>query len=340
MSKKANPAVIGAFVLGALVLLVGVILIFGGGKVFQRVDKFALIFPTSVKGLRVGAPVTFRGTQIGEVTDIRMILDAESDDIHIKVIIELPEEEEFDVIGEGPLADMKGAEGVLHLVRERGLRAKLTLQSLVTGQLLIDLDFYPGTPIEVVDLPSRYPQIPTIATGLQQFMQTLQEMPIRQTMLKIQKAVDAVTNFANSPKLPEMLDDIGAAASEARKLAENLNRRTDQLSEDLLATSGATRAAMVQAEKTLALEEGKPGEIADGLLRAENSVRRAADAIGSAAKEAQNVLKSVDSIVDENAPIRAEVENMVLELSAAARSVRNLADYLERHPEAFIKGKQ
>ncbi len=347
MSRKANPTAIGAFALGVLVLLVAAILIFGGGTFFAPSHKYTLFFGSSVKGLRVGAPVTFRGDRIGEVVEIRPLVDATTEKIDIKVIIDLPDDDQVKIVGEGRLADLSEEETIDFLVNEKGMRAKLSLQSPITGQLFVDLDFHPDKPKRFKDTPTRYPQLPTIETGLQQLMRSLQELPIEEIVQKVQSTLDAITALATSPKLPQTLDDIHGAAAEARKLAANLNTRVDQLSADWLTTTGTARSTLVQVETTFALEEGRPGEIADGLLDVEKelaatlrAVRNAASATAKTARRFEGVAVAVDSLIAEDSPTRAELESLIAELAEAARSVRLLADYLERHPEAFIQGKQ
>ncbi len=342
MSNKANPTAIGAFVLGALVILAAAILIFGGGQFLVPTHKYTLFFGTSVKGLRVGAPVSFRGDKVGEVITIHPLVNAETSDIDIKVVIEIPDDDGVQIRGEGALAELwADDERVMeYLVKEKGMRAKLSLQSLVTGQLFVDLDFHPEEPPRLKDIPTRYPQLPTIETGIQQLMKSLQELPIRETIQKIRRAVDAFTDLATSPKLPETLDNIHAAAEEARKLAANLNGRVDQLSEDWLATSSAARSALVQAQKTFALEEGRPAEVATTFIATSDAVSAAMKSANDAATAVKNASESIDSLIAEGTPIRAELERLITELAAAARSIRLFSDYLERHPEALIKGKQ
>ncbi len=342
MSKKANPTAIGAFVLGALVILVAAILIFGSGQFLAPTHRYTLFFGTSVKGLRLGAPVTFRGDKVGEVIAMHPLVNAETSDIDIKVVIEIPDEDGVQIRGEGPLAELweDDDEVMKYLVEEKGLRAKLGLQSLVTGQLYVDMDFHPDEPIRLADIPTRYPQFPTIETGIQQLIKSLQELPLRETMQKIQKALDAITDLATSPKLPETLDNIHGAAGEARKLAATLNVRVDQLSEDWLVTTDTVRSTLVQAEKTLALEEGRPGEVASSFIDAQNRVSTAMRRMEAAAAAVEDVSKDVDTLIAQGSPTRAELEKLIIELAAAARSIRLFADYLERHPEALIKGKQ
>ena len=190
MSRKANPTAIGSFVLGALVLLVVAILLFGGGALFVPSHKYTLFFGSSVKGLRVGAPVTFRGDKVGEVVDIRPLFNAETGDIDIVVVIDLPDDDQVQIVGEGQLADLweNPVKSLEYLVNEKGLRAKLSLQSLVTGQMLVNLDFYPDEPIRLKDFPTRYPQLPTIETGMHQLMKSFQDLPIREIVKKVQNA--------------------------------------------------------------------------------------------------------------------------------------------------------
>src|SRR5215475_8467151 len=89
MGSKINPTTIGAFVVSAIVLAVGGVLLFGGGKFFQEKLPYVLFFDSSVEGLNVGAPVIFRGVQVGQVTAIAAIADPQTFDIRIKVTIEL-----------------------------------------------------------------------------------------------------------------------------------------------------------------------------------------------------------------------------------------------------------
>ena len=349
MSRKASPTAIGTFILGALVLLVGSIVLFGGGTIFIPSQKYALFFGTSVKGLQIGAPVSFRGDQVGEVVEIHPLVDAYTEKIDIKVVIDLPDDDQVQVVGVGQLADLweDPVKSLEYLVTEKGLRAKLSVQSLITGQLLINLDFFPDEPIRLRDFPTRYPQLPTVETGLQQLVKSLQELPVEEIVRKVEHALDAITAVATSPKLPQTLDNIHGAAADARKLAGNLNTRVDQLSADMLTTTGTARSTLVQVEKTFALEEGKPAEIADSLLDAEKELaaamraaRSAATAVGKTARRFDDVAVAVDSLIAEGTPTRAELESLIAELAEAARSIRLLAEYLERHPEAFIKGKQ
>src|SRR5512139_828839 len=89
MARKANPAMIGGFVLGALVLAVAALVLLGGGRLFQHRQFWEAYFDESIKGLAIGAPVTFRGVKVGSVTDIKVVVDRGAKAVRIPVIFQL-----------------------------------------------------------------------------------------------------------------------------------------------------------------------------------------------------------------------------------------------------------
>src|SRR5215216_1998215 len=138
MSKKANPTLIGGFVVGALALLVAGILLFGKGLLFTTKHHFVVYFSDSVNGLNVGAPVKMRGVVVGTVKDVLAQFDAKRNQVLTPVVIEF-EAERVMVIGR----DKRPKEPDIKTLIAHGLRAQLQLQSLVTGQLYVEVNFFP-----------------------------------------------------------------------------------------------------------------------------------------------------------------------------------------------------
>jgi paraquat-inducible protein B len=182
VSKQENKKAIGAFVVVALALAVGAIVVFGSGKFFVKRYQFVAFFQGSVKGLRVGAPVVFRGVKIGAVTDMMIYAnrsDPSNRSFEIPVILEI---EGGNIQSIGP--EIKDQKQYIQALINSGLRAQLQMQSLVTGQLMINIDFYPDTPVRLVGtrkihLARDVMELPTIETPMQKIgnCQKLQQLP-------------------------------------------------------------------------------------------------------------------------------------------------------------------
>jgi paraquat-inducible protein B len=151
--KRANPAVIGGFIVGAVVLAIAGVMTVGSGKLFTESIKCVMYFEGSIQGLYVGAAVNFRSVKVGSVMSIKMQLDRQNFDIRIPVIVEFPK-------GTGGAMEMLNADpriptDAMAALIERGLRAQLQTDSLVTGLLFIQLDLPPATAPEAA--PSAIP---------------------------------------------------------------------------------------------------------------------------------------------------------------------------------------
>jgi paraquat-inducible protein B len=233
MSRKANKTIIGAFVVGAVMLLIGSLIIFGSGKLFRQTNKYVLFFEGSVKGLSVGAPVTFRGVKIGVVKEISLTFDPQTRFAFIPVIIETQPY----LIKGAPIK--RASENIQYLINT-GLRAQLDMQSFLTGQLAVVLDFLPDKPARLLGLMKGYVEIPTVQSPFGELQKNIGDIPLK---------------------------DISADLQESMR--------------SLNITLKETRETIIY-----------------------------------------------------------DVENTLREVAGAARAVRLLAEYLEQHPEAFIKGKK
>lgn len=144
MSRRANPKLIGGFVIGAVALMVVAALVFGTFTFFQNTRRFVVFFEGSVEGLTVGSPVLFRGVPIGTVTQVTIRYNREKNDLSIPVIVEINSGviEGWDPDESGPFNTTR-----YRKLLDKGLRARLESTSLVTGQKAVQLEFFPGTPI-------------------------------------------------------------------------------------------------------------------------------------------------------------------------------------------------
>ena len=336
MSQRANPALIGGFVVAAVALAVAVVLLFGSGQLFTRQPKYVAFFEGSLFGLNVGAPVAFRGVRVGSVTDVSALLYTRGDDgmptIRIQVTMEMsrnPVE-----IRDQSLLQRQTRETLIDtLIEDRDMRAKLAMQSIVTGLLYIELDFFPGSESVFLDIETPYPQLPTIQSGLQRFTQSLQALPFDEIAHKAVDLLDGLDEIVRSPQIQDIISNAGTTLLDLQRLTGNLDTHLAPLAEALRVAAEAATKALRQAELTLALNEGVPGELATDLATA-------AEATTAALVQAEQTLAAAEDVLGARSPLQARTIKLLNELTAAARSLRILADFLQRHPEALLRGKR
>ena len=322
MSKPANKALIGGFVVGAVALVIAGVLIFGSGKFLQETAKSVMYFDGSVKGLSVGSPVVFRGVKIGTVTDILLQYNPADMSVKIPVIIEL-ELDRIENVGEMPRKrdPWKTARQLI----ERGLRAQLQTQSLVTGQLMIELDFHPDKPIKLVGGHTEYPEIPTIPSPLKELSKKIEKVPIEEIFEKLLAAVGGIEEIVNSPEVKGIISSLNQAAEDASKLVKNLNAQVTPLVSSIEKALGDTRKLVRNVNSQV-----QP---------VASSIEKSLEEVRAALEQGRKTLVQAEDVIGEDSPLMYELDNTLKEVGAAARSIRLLADYLKRHPEALLKGK-
>lgn len=327
MSKQASKSLIGAFVLGALVLVVAGIVIFGSGKFLTHAQKNVMFFEGSVKGLQIGAPVVVRGVQIGHVTDILLEVNKKDLTAFIPVYIELYQQK-IVPIGDDHSYDQRFLQALI----KKGLRAQLQLQSFVTGKLMVNLDFYPNTAIRLVGLEKRYPEIPTIPSGLEQLAKRLEELPLKEIADRFNETLAGINRLLNSRDLQASIGSLNQFLNDTDALVKNLNTEIGPIVSDIKGTANAARATFVQAEKTLRFDEGVPGQIG-------SSIKETLSAAQDTLKKTNEAAKNINVIALQNANLGYEIGRTLEQIAKLSRSMRVLSDYLERHPEALLRGK-
>lgn len=224
MSRKSNKAAIGVFVVGAIILLVIGISVFGSGMLFHRADKYVLFFDGSVKGLSAGAPVVFRGVKVGNVETVNLLYDKKTDDVYILVIIDV----ELSRVKGVP--EHLGYPNYTELIKQ-GLRAQLDVQSFVTGQLIVSFDFYQDKPARLLGIMEQYPELPTLpmAPGI---LKIMQELPIKEIANDLKGTVAGLNKLVNSEGfrgLNDAIQEITQTARAMRLFLEYLEQHPEAL---------------------------------------------------------------------------------------------------------------
>jgi paraquat-inducible protein B len=353
MAKEANKTLIGVFVVGAIALAVVGITIFGSGKFFQDNPVYVMYFDGSINGLTVGAPVEFRGVQIGQVTEIKASFNPKDLNFVIPVYVQIVNDS-FDLTEEESILPHFNKYQFYKPLIAKGLRAQLKVKSIITGQLYISVDFYPDKPAKFVRLETRYPEVPTIPSDMQQLLATLQKIPFNVIADRVANAMEGIEKTVNSPEIAKGLKNLNkiildtnllvshidaeikplvASLTETSTSAKVAFTQAGDLAVNLKGTSDAARGAFTQAEKTLTFTEGVPGELATG-------IREATAKASASLEQMRSTLAAYEQITEGKASIGYDLRKSLVEIEGAARALRSLADYLERHPESILKGKQ
>ncbi len=331
MSKQSNPTLIGAFVIGALVLAIIGVVVFGSGKFFKNQLIYVLYFDDNLKGLNVGAPVTFRGTTIGSVTEIRVVVDAQGQSIRIPVFIAL-DEGKVHVVNTGPgtimdkIDEEKDRQFIQKMIEDRGMRAQLQTQSLVTGQLLVQMDFFPDSPIKLhTGLGDSYPEFPTTSSSFSQLAHKLEDIPFKDLVNAALRAIQGFDQLIHSPDVKELGAEARVLLKDLRGLTQDMKRELGPLVSDVDDTIRDTQDLVRHID-------GQVNPLS-------SSLKEMADSARMSLKQTNQTLSTIKGVAGKSAALPYQLSQTLKEFSAASRAIRTLAEYLERHPEALIQGK-
>jgi paraquat-inducible protein B len=355
MGSKASPTVIGAFVVGAIVFMIAGVLLFGGGKFFKEQVPYVMFFDRSVEGLNVGAPVIFRGVQVGQVTEIDAIANPQTFDVVIHVKVELIRGSiQVGVAGQ---RFQDHGEGVQRLI-QKGARASLRMQSFVTGLLYVAIDFHPDTPITLLGLDPKYTELPTIPSDMDQLKATLQQalgelkkLPLEALFSEALGTLQRANRLLETPEIKQTLVALYNVVGAAERLLRNADGQVSPLGTKVGAAADAARVTLemartvlMDAQKLLRNVDGQVVPLAGNandtltaargtLGQANKSLVKLTDTASPALKQAEQTLAGADAV------IHNDLAQTLKALEEAVRSIRALATTLERRPESLLRGK-
>ncbi len=272
-------------------------------KTYTRKFRFIVFFDGSVRGLSVGAPVEFKGIQVGLVTDVRLEFDSSDASFQIPVMLEIEPERIVESNAESEISSVE----VLASLVARGLRAQLQTGNLLTGKLYVALDMHPDTPIRfLANKGSQLPEIPSIPGGFDQITTSLQSILAKLDRVQTDKIgndlaalVHSSNNLINGPATAQSIGDLRASLKSFRHVIESLDQHAEPMAENLHQALNSGRTTLEEAEKTL---------------------------------------HNINNSLDPASPLQYRVNQLSQDLSDMARAIRSFVDLLERHPNAVIFG--
>ena len=331
MSKQSSPTVIGAFVVGAVVLIATAFALFGGAQIFAAKNRYVAVFSEPTNGLRVGANVMLNGVRIGYVSDIDLIIDEVNFETDTQVVLELLNEDIKTKSGDKLDADFAARLDHETLIHKAGMRASLQMESFVTGQLNVALQLRPETEAVMRAVDAPYDEIPTVASNVQELLNNLQSW-----FADIQENVDFRDIGQRLNDVLQALDDL-ARSEDIRESFAGMNRLINdadmqQLAGQVVATLEEMRQASSAANNLFSNAENDVDMLVADL---QPVLKRLAGALD----EAEQTLAAAKSQLKGDSEQFYQLGTTLDELERAARSVREYFDYMERNPESVLQGK-
>lgn len=320
MSKKTNPIIIGIFVMSAIFIAVVAVMVLGAAN-FSKSEKAVCYFKDSVNGLVLGAPVKFKGVVVGKVTDI-VVNVSDKDPVNSAIAVFISISPDLLMLKNGSYSSVSD---FLKEQRDQGMRAELNFQSAVTGMLYIELDYDAkkgdsytlyGLNSDVVEIPIQDSALGEVARKIEGMITNISEIDFKQTFANIDNLLNTVNKKLND------LD------------SEQINARTLALLENL--------------DKTL-----REGNIPGTLRHLDNLLVDTQTFLAGTSKNLNNfdsnieqtllrvneLLESADTFISPNSSFRYELSVLLKNIGDASMSIKVLADFIERNPNAIITGK-
>ena len=345
MKISVSTRLIGLFVLGGLLLAVVLLLMFGSGNYFSQAQRYVVYFDGSVNGLNNGAAVKLRGVSIGRVHEVLVEYDLENNRVLTPVIAEI----DLDKV-----LETSGAQGGAHQhpslqdLIDRGLRARLSIQSLVTNQLYVDIDFLPDRPGNLVG--QRFmglPEIPTVVSSKDELEKTVQkvarevrDLPLKDTVDATLGAIRRVDQLLAKPETGASIDNLNRTLQDLQRLLRHLDGKVDGMTGNLNQTAVDIQHLVRHLDATVgALAASLDGVTQDSRILVRQLNANVPPLLSSARDsltQAQGTLSAIEGLTEPD----SELSTALRDMSEAARAIRHLADTLERHPDNLLYGRK
>jgi paraquat-inducible protein B len=292
-----------------------------------------MYFEGAAQGLQVGAPVVFLGVKVGTVKQIQIGLDEQSRRFLVPVTIEVQPHVVRTRSGEN--VDLRDRATVRQLV-ERGLRGRLRLQSLLTGQLYVDLDFHPDKPAVFAALDPELSEIPTIRTTVQELATKLEGFPMDKFLADVAAISGAVNKLMSAQATQDLPQRLDVTLRHLQSLAARFDAQGGPILDDVRGSLAEMRKALLAAQAALAKFDTAADRVAD-LAKPDS---RMVAGMTEASEELAKAAAAVRGLIEQESPTTQNLNAALKEIARAADALRVLAETLEQQPDAIWRGKR
>jgi paraquat-inducible protein B len=312
----ARHRLVGIVAIVGLLLIVGFLALAAPGRFFRQQRTFVVFFKNPVP-LKAGAPVTFRQTALGVVRDVELVFTGRGFDSEIMVVFDV-DRSGLRSLGSDLRLNRASDRDFADALTKAGLRGTVRSSSPVGGQKSLDFDFHPEIEGRLSGLPSQYPELPTgsvsrldiLQAKVENALEKIADLPVEEVMLQLRSTLES------AQKLLDNGDLRGALANLRRTLdtADRMLARTDTAMAKVDGVLGEVRSTLTTTNETM--------KTADATL-----------------KRLDTTLVTVDRNVERTADTQFQTIRSVDELNELLRTLRQLVDTLQQHPESLLRGK-
>ncbi len=300
---------------------------------------YLVYFDDTIRGLSVGAPVEFRGIRIGTVQSIEIRRNREAGQVRIGALLGL-EPERLAIDDSDNSQDPKvGLEMAKKLIAS-GVRVQLKTGNILTGQLFVDMDFFPNAQVAEITMENGIPVLPSVPATLKNLtnqlasiMTKLESLPFAAIGQQAEEAVAGINDLINSGEIQDSV----RLLNEVMKSANSFVAAIDD--EEINKAVVNLNSTLERTNRLVALLQERAGPILDDVNKATSSANDLIRDARNTAGRAQKALASVETVTAEDGKIGTELAATLQQLRAAARAIRIFVEYLERNPQALVRGK-
>ena len=343
MSKKVNPTAVGIFVAGALVFSILGLILLGSGRLFETRESFIVYFRSSANGLKAGSDVLLGGVKVGSVQKMFVQFDPETNEKIIPVIIELSANRLTAISANKDRGkdEILSRESIGEAI-ENGLRARLRSQSALTGQLYIDLDFLPDDkdgylfPEETIDglvqIPTVKSQIERVLEMIAKGVEGLGQRDLGELLDKVNDLLVNIDAKITDLDLKSISDNTNATLKSANEAIKKIDTAVAQVNEAV--EGDRINQVVTNLDDTITqlkeVIEGFDGNALD------DTIKKVGTTLDSLDAAAENIAR----LTDPEAPVTLQLNRPLADVKGAAASIKELADFLRRNPNALVTGKK
>lgn len=321
MKIRLNPLLLGAFITGAFALAIALLLGLGPVSLFHPVGHFTFYLPRSDQGVTMGTAVSLDGVRVGQVERVRIFYDRANHQSLVGVTCRISKDLLTDLQGR-PIR-LTDRHTLTNLVSQ-GLVAQVQTTGLV-GAKYIELGFDPAAkPIVLANLPSSpYPVIPTVPS----------------TMSELTGSISGILANIRQIDFHALMQQVNGVLVAARGQINELG--TNQLTDHLSAAAQSFGNFMNSSDL-----HGAVTRLRDAAVNFQNlvtninaQVRPVGTNLNATLVSARQSVQELHDLLTLRNQLGEQTQELLQQLNQTARSIEQLSDFLQRHPNALLTGR-